>query len=155
MRTILWSTVLSMALVGSVGCKKNEAEKVQAAEKNVEEQKQDIRDEKKDVVNEQKDVAKQQQELAAAQADLAQARAEYERSARERLAQIDAKIARLEAKGDAKSKQAAADLRTRRDHAAAKLNDISTRTQENWEAFKADVNRDFDQFEKDIDAALK
>jgi chromosome segregation ATPase len=147
MRTILWSTVLSIALIGSVGCRKDEAEKVKAAEKNVAEQREDIRDE-------QKDVDKQKQELAGAQHDLAQARAEYDRTARERLAKIDAKIAQLEAKGTEASRKAAADLRVRRDQAAAKLNDIGTRTESNWDSFKAEINRDLDQFEKDVDEAL-
>jgi septal ring factor EnvC (AmiA/AmiB activator) len=148
MRTILWSTVLSMALLGGVGCKKNEAEKVQAAEKNVDEQKKDVRDE-------QKDVNKQQGELQQAKIDLSAARADFERTARERLTKIDTKIAELEAKGDAKSKQSAADLRVRRDQAAAKLNDINNKTQDNWEAYKSDVSKDMDSFEADVDKALK
>jgi septal ring factor EnvC (AmiA/AmiB activator) len=148
MRTILWSTVLSVALLGSVGCKKDEADKVKAAEKNVDEQRQDIREE-------QKDVDKQKQELTEAKIDLAQARTEYERVTRERLAKIDAKIAQLDAKGDEKSKKAAADLRVRRDQAAAKLNDIGNRTEANWGEFKTDVDRDLTQFEKDVDDATR
>src|SRR6266540_1694724 len=124
MRTILWSTVLSIALVGSVGCRKNEADKVKAAEKNVDEQRQDVRDE-------QKDVEKQKAELGEAQRDLAKARADFDRTARERLNRIDSKIAQLEAKGDEKSRKAAADLRVRRDQASARLNDINTRTESN------------------------
>src|SRR5689334_6881676 len=104
MRTILWSTALSLSLVAAVGCQRDEAAKVRAAEKNVQEQREDIRDE-------QKDVAKQQRELAEAKAKLETARAEYVQATRERLAKIDGRIAELEAKADAKSKQAAADLR--------------------------------------------
>ena len=154
MRTILWSTALSLFLVGSVGCQRDEAAKVKAAEKNVAEQREDIRDEQKDVREEQKDVNKQQKELAEAKIDLAQARTEYERSVRERLTKIDARIAQLEAKGDAKSKQAAADLRTKRNEASAKLDRIGERTESNWEEFKADTNRTMDQVEKDLDDAL-
>jgi septal ring factor EnvC (AmiA/AmiB activator) len=148
MRTILWSTALSLSLLGTVGCKKDEAEKVEAAQKAVNEQREDIKDE-------QKDVDKQRQELAEAKVDLDQAKAEYARVTNDRLMKIDARINELEAKGDEKSKKAAADLRLQRNQMSAKLEMAGQRTEANWEEFKTDVDREFTEFEKSVDRAFE
>jgi septal ring factor EnvC (AmiA/AmiB activator) len=148
MRTILWSTALSLSLVAAAGCKKDEAEKVEAAQKAVNEQREEVREA-------QQDVNEQRKDLAEAKVDLVQARAEYARVTNDRLVKIDARIAELEARADAESKKEAADLRLKRNQLAAKLDQAGQRTEANWEEFKADVDREFTEFEKSIDRAFE
>jgi chromosome segregation ATPase len=153
-RTMLWSAILSTSLVFGMGCKKKEADTESAAEK-VQEAKEDIKDETKDVVEERKDVMEEQKDVNAAKQDLAQARAEFETAVNTRIAALDAKITELEKRGDEKSRQLAADFRTRRDQAKTKLATIGEKTSDTWDAFKADVSSGWDQLEKDVNDALK
>ena len=153
----LSTALLSVALVG---CKKKEGdvpaaqEKVQEAREEVRDQQKDVREEMKDVQEERKDVAEANRDLNQAQRELGAERDEFVRINREKLATIDARIAELEAKGDAKSKQLAADLKVRRNELSAKIDRAQDRTSANWAEFKADVDRTYEGLKKDIDDAL-
>ncbi len=153
-RTMLWSGILAASLVFGTGCKKKEADTEGTAEK-VQEAKENVKDEMKDVTNEKKDVVEEQKDVNAAKQDLAMARADFEKAVNERITRLDAKIDQLEKKGDAKSKELAANFRTRRDEAKAKLTTIGEKTADAWDAFKSDVNTGWDQLEKDVDDTLK
>ena len=87
--------------------------------------------------------------------DLEAERSALSKSIEERTAKLDARIDELEKRGDEKSKDAAATLRAKRDQARAKLNELGTRTQENWQAFKRDVGDAWDQLERDVSEATR
>lgn len=87
--------------------------------------------------------------------DLESERVALSKSIEERAAALDAKIDALEARGDAKSKEAVATLRAKRDQARAKLGELGTRTQENWMAFKKDVSDAWDQLDRDVTEATR
>jgi hypothetical protein len=87
--------------------------------------------------------------------DLETERSALSKSVEERTARLDARIDELEKRGDEKSKEAAATLRAKRDQARAKMNELGTRTQENWQAFKRDVSDAWDQLERDVNEATR
>jgi vancomycin resistance protein YoaR len=87
--------------------------------------------------------------------DLESERAALSRTIEERTAALDAKINELEKRGDAQSKDAVATLRAKRDQARAKLSELGTRTQENWTAFKKDVSDTWDQLDRDVTEATR
>ena len=152
----LSTALLSVALVG---CKKEgdvpaAQEKVQEAREEVRDQQKDVKDEMKDVNEERKDVTEANRDLAQAKTELSAERDEFVRINREKLASIDARINELEAKGTAKSKQAAADLKVRRNELSAKIDRAQERTSANWAEFKSDVDRTYEQLKADIDAAF-
>jgi len=159
-RSILKTGLLS-ALLLSLGACKGKEDKVEAAQEKVQEAREDLRDERKDVVEEKKDVVEEQRdvaqvggELERAKAELAAARDEFMRVSREKLARMDAQIQQLETKADAKSKKVAADLRVRRNQLAAKIDRASDRTAENWNEFKADVDKNFEEIQNELDKAF-
>ncbi len=159
-RSFLTTGLLSAALLALplAGCKKD-ADDVPAAQEKVQEAREEVKEQQKDVVEEKKDVAEENRDVAAANRDLNQAkgeldaaRDEFVRVSREKLAKIDARIGELEAKGDAKSKSAAADLRIRRNELSARLDRAGDRTNANWQELKADLDTGFDKLQADIDA---
>jgi len=156
MRTILIASIF--ALLAGGACKKDNTEKAgEAVRKNVEDvsdKREDVRDEQKDVVKEQQDVVKEQRELGKEQGELNQAKTNYSIAVKERLARLDARIAELDAKADAKSKDLAQSLRTRRDILKTKLDNMGTTAQASWNEFTKDVDGTFDSIEHDVNDAL-
>jgi len=171
MRNTIWIAMLSTALLGGAAChKKDDAGKaMDKAATSAQKAQEDVHDQAKDMANEQKDVNKdadkmakdqadvdkQRGELNAAQGDLAQARERYNVAAKQRLTNVDAKISQLEMKADAKAKDAASQLRARRDAIATRLGTIGNQAQADWDTFRKDVDDSFDKLEKDVDSALK
>ena len=137
MRTTLWISLLSTAVLAGGACKrKTETEKdmdraatsAQKAQEDVNKNAKDVRDEQKDVTKaennlnkQESDVAKQQGELNAAETNLAQARDRFVTAAKDRLAQLDQKIQDLSARTDAKAKEVAATAKIKRDEIAQKI----------------------------------
>lgn len=164
-RMILASSLLAGVVIAGGACKKSASEeardKVEDRQEEVAEQREDVRDEQKDVADEMKDVTEERRDVAEEassldrmEADLAAAKAELQRAYNERIAKIDAKIAELEAKGDAKSRELAAEFRVRRDEARSSLNRVGEQTKAGWLSFKEDVSTRWDRLERDVDAAL-
>ena len=87
--------------------------------------------------------------------DLDAERTALTRSVDERAMRLDARIDELERKGDEKSKQAAATLRAKRDQARAMLSELGMRTEENWQTFKRDVSDAWDALERDVNEATR
>lgn len=87
--------------------------------------------------------------------DLEAERSALSKDVEERAARLDARIDELEKRGDEKSKEAAATLRAKRDQARAKMSELGTRTQENWQAFKRDVSDAWDRLEADVTEATR
>jgi hypothetical protein len=87
--------------------------------------------------------------------DIESERTALSRSIDERAAALDAKIDALEQRGDAKSKEAVATLRAKRDQARGKMTELGARTQENWATFKKDVSDTWDQLERDVNEATR
>jgi hypothetical protein len=46
-------------------------------------------------------------------------------------------------------------LRAKRDQARAKMSELGTRTNENWQVFKRDVSDAWDQLERDVNEATR
>lgn len=139
----------ALALAAAAGCK-NESRDGAITAPTVQEQERQRAAE----LEQQHRENQAQQDLDRAKANLAEARVDFQRATEARIAQLDAKIEELEARGDAKSKQIAADFRKRRDDARAKLAEAGERTESNWEQFKADVSASWDQLEKDVSNAI-
>jgi len=87
--------------------------------------------------------------------DLGAERARLVSAIEERAARLDARIDELEKRGDVKSKETVAMLRAKRDQARAKLSELGSRTQENWQRFERDVADTWSQLERDLDEALR
>jgi uncharacterized phage infection (PIP) family protein YhgE len=157
-KTIFWCSLITAALSGSA-CKKESSEKpgeqVRKSVEEVREQRKDVREAQKDVIEKQKEMMKQQRELTEAQGNLAKARVNYVTAARERLAKLDAKIDELEARGDAKSKDAAITLRARRNALAAELDTAGSRIDAEWDKFRSDLDDTFQKAEKEVKEALE
>lgn len=151
-RSIIWTSLFATTLLFGA-CKKKENDP-EAAAKQVEKSRDEVRDQQKDVIEEKKDVAEENKDVAKAKSDLAQARADFARALNEKIAQLNTKIDQLEAKGDAKSKELAADFRARRDAAKARLNEMANTADDKWDAFKSDVSTGWDKLEKDVNDAL-
>ena len=96
-----------------------------------------------------------QGDLQAAKADLSAAKQKYSVTFNDRMQKLDIKINELEQRTDAKSKQAAADLKARRDALSTKAHLIKDRTAADWDAFTKDVDDSFDKLESDVNDALK
>jgi hypothetical protein len=137
MRTILLSSLIVLGAIG--GCDRNRDDKV--------------------VVETQKTIERDdgtvRQETEVKTIDLESERTGLSRSIDERTKQLDARIDELERRGDEKSKDLAATLRAKRDQAHAKLSELGTRTQENWQTFKRDVSDTWDQLERDVNEATR
>ena len=82
-------------------------------------------------------------------------RSDLRRWVDERAERLNARIEELEKRGDEKSKQAAASLRVKRDQARAKADELGSRTKDNWQNFKKDVQDAWDQLERDVDEATR
>jgi septal ring factor EnvC (AmiA/AmiB activator) len=160
---MIWIAIASAALFTGACKKKDDSEKAmdraassaQKAQENVNDQAKDVRNEQKDVAKDQADVNKQQRELDSAKTDLIQARDRFHEAAKQRLAKLDDDIKQLEARGDAAAKDTAARLRTQRDMLSTKIDAIGNAAQQDWDAFKKDVDDKFDKAENDARDALK
>jgi hypothetical protein len=137
MRTILFSSLIVLGAIGA--CDRNRDDKV--------------------VVETQKtiegDDGTVRQETEVKTIDLESERTSLSRSVEERTMRLDARIDELERRGDEKSKEIAAMLRAKRDQARAKLTELGTRTEENWQGFKRDVSDAWDQLERDVNEATR
>jgi DNA anti-recombination protein RmuC len=163
--------MIAAALLSGAGCHKKDdsakamdkaASSASKAQEDVHDQAKDVASEQKDVnkeqdklAKEQNDVAKQQGQMNAAQTDLAQARDRYALAAKQRLSNFDTKLTQIEAKADASAKDAAVKLRARRDQIASQLSAIGAQSQQDWDAFKKNVDDSFDKLDKDADDAIK
>lgn len=128
-RTMVIAALAAVSLVTGSACKQQEAAPPAASDLN--------------------------KDLAATRQDLAQARVDFRRVLDERIAKLEARIEELDRRGDAKSREAAAAFRARRDEAKATLAQLADRTDSNWDAFKTDMSNRWEQLEKDVDAAMK
>jgi len=133
MRTLLWTSLVGLALVTGA-CKK-----------------------KQDNMPEMPDMTKtvEPTQVDKGNADLVAARDHYALAARERLAKIDLQLQDLEQRTDAKSKETAATLRVRRVELATRLDAAKDRAAGDWDRFKQDVDQGLDTVEKDLHDALK
>lgn len=160
MRSILWMSLLSLSLATGA-CKKkqddtdNAATQVKKTAEDVNDQAKDLRDTKADKDSTNKDINEAQGDLQAAKADLSAAKQKYSVTFNDRMQKLDIKINELEQRTDAKSKQAAADLKARRDALSTKAGLIKDRTAADWDAFTKDVDDSFDKLESDVNDALK
>ena len=141
MNKILWTTMLSTALVAGAACKNDASGKLESAQKNLREQTGDL-------------VAKQREMGKEVQRDMAVAYTEFRLEARERLERLELRIGELERTGDADSRAAAAKLRTERAALATRLDSMSERAEAGWENVKRDTQASLDRLEMDIDARL-
>jgi len=171
MRTSIWVSMITAALISSAGCRKTDESAKQMdkasttaakAQENVNEQVKDVTNQQKDVAKDQDklakdqaDVAKQRGELTAAQTDLTQARDSYRTAAKQRVASLDAKLHQIEMKTDAQAKDTAAKLRVRRDQISTRLGAIDSQSAGDWDSFRKDVDGSFDKLEGDVNDALK
>ena len=160
MRSILWMSLLSISLAAG-GCKKKQDDTGQAASQvkktaeNVNEETKDYDKTARDKDSTNKDVTAAKGDLDSAKADLNAAKEKYSVAVKDRLQKLDIRIGELEQRADAKSKQEAADLKTRRDALAAKIGTAKDRTAADWDAFTKDVNDSFDKLENDVRDDLK
>jgi hypothetical protein len=156
MRKLIW--IMAAALIGSVGCKKNESEKaateVRKAQEDLDKQKRDVREEGKDVIEAGKDVAKEAGDVGEAERRLAAARTRLDGLVKSGFASIDAKLASLDSQKDAVSQRLATELHARRDTLFARTNAASTVSATDWDAFEKDVGDRMDKLGKDLDKAL-
>jgi len=160
MRSILWMSLLSLSLATGA-CKKkqddtgNAATQVKKTAEDVNDQAKDLRDTTTDKDSTNKDINEAQGDLQAAKADLSAAKQKYSVTFNDRMQKLDIKINELEQRTDAKSKQAAADLKARRDELSTKAGMIKDRTTADWDAFTKNVDDSFDKLESDVNDALK
>ncbi len=163
MRTRLIISMLSVAMLGGAACKnaqEKSEDKFEKARENVREQSKDVRDEAKDVVkeptsaDERKDLAKEKRELGEANRDMNAAYMEFKTTTQERLTKLDGRINELEARGDAKSKETAVELRKEKNDIAARVDNMGDRASSNWEELKKDTDAKFDAIEKKLDDAF-
>jgi predicted nucleic acid-binding Zn-ribbon protein len=160
MRTTLSISLLAIALAAG-GCKKKQddtgaaATQVKKTAENVDDQAKDLNKTQTDKDSKPKDLDKAQGDLAAAKTDLVAAKEKYSVTVKDRLAKIDIRIHELEQRTDAKSKQAAIDLKARRDQLSTRLGTMQDRAAADWDAFTKDVDNSFDKLESDVNDALK
>jgi chromosome segregation ATPase len=121
----------------------------------------DIEQNKRSLVREQQDLAdkqtlleQQRRQLGSAQSTLVQARIAYAAAVQERLAKLDASVATLATKSDAKSTDAAAGLRARRDQLSTKIGAMPNTADADWNQYTKDVDVTFDAIESDLHRAL-
>jgi predicted nucleic acid-binding Zn-ribbon protein len=160
MRTTLSIALVSIALAAG-GCKKKQDDtgaagnEVKKTAENVNDQAKDYNKTAEDKDSKPKDLDKAQADLQAAKVDLVAAKDKFTTTVKDRMAKLDIKINELAARTDAKSKQAAVDLKARRDALSTKLGTTQNLAAADWDAFTKDVNDSFDKIEKDTDDALK
>ncbi len=169
MRTGIWASMIAATLLSGACHKKDDSAKAMdkaaasasKAQEDVHDQARDVASEQKDVnkasdklAKEQADVDKKQGDMNAAQTDLAQARDRYALAAKQRLSNFDTKLTQIEAKTDATAKDTAVKLRARRDQIATQLSAIGAQSQQDWDAFKKNVDDSFDKLDKDADDAI-
>jgi septal ring factor EnvC (AmiA/AmiB activator) len=156
MRTTLWCSILSAALlIGGCSKKSESQEAMDKASDQAAKARDEMQKERKDVDDQQSRLVKEQAELDTAHTDLVQARAKYEQAAHDRLAAIDTRLHELAARSDAKARAAYADLQVRRDQLAAKLDEINKTANDRWDDFKKGADDTFAKLESDINDALK
>ena len=95
------------------------------------------------------------EEPSTAEQEFVQTRKLYATRARERLERVDDKLAELRNRADARAKQAAAELRVRRDQLSRRLDTIGMQAKRGWDQFEVDLTRTFDELERDLDSAFK
>jgi len=95
------------------------------------------------------------EEPSTAEQEFVQTRDQYAARTRARLEKIDDKLAELRQSADVRAKQAAAELRTRRDQLARRLDTVGMQAKRGWDQFETDLSRTFGELERDIDSAFK
>lgn len=120
----------------------------------IEQTKRDLLREQQELSDHQKLLEQQRQALGSAQGTLGQARAAYAAAVAVRLAKLNASIATLGAKTDAKSSDAVAGLRARRDQLSAKIDAMSKTTDVDWNQYTRDVDVTFGAIESDLQRSL-
>jgi chromosome segregation ATPase len=121
---------------------------------DIEQKKRALVREQQDLADKQKLLEQQRQQLGSAQGTLVQARAAYAAAVKERLAKLDASVATLATKTDAKSKDAAAGIRARRDQLTAKIGAMPSTGDADWNQYTKDVDVTFDAIESDLHRSL-
>src|ERR1700691_5531789 len=115
MRSMIWVSFVTAALLGGTACKKSETEKtgneMKKAQENVDNK---ARDFVKAEDKAQNNVDKQERKLDVAQDELVKARTDYAAAVQTRLAKIDAKLGQIGAKTDMASKYLVDKLQARR-----------------------------------------
>lgn len=174
-QALLQACAATCLLVGIAGCgtKDNSAStdkasaELREAQAKVRESSQDIATNTDEIGKQERELATEQQQLAARQQLLAQqrdnlgsaqetlqaARAVYASAVNERLAKLDASLASFSTKTDAKSRDAAAGLRARRDRLAIKLAGMAATADPGWSEYTKDVDTTFDAIEHDLSDA--
>ncbi|HKE17584.1 MAG TPA: hypothetical protein VKB80_22065 [Kofleriaceae bacterium] len=121
----------------------------------IEQTTRDIASKQQQLADRQKLLEQQRQQLASAQADLNKARAAHAAAIKERFAKLDASLATLATRTDARSRDAAAGLRARRDLLAQKLAAPADAMAATWNDYIGDVDTTFDAIEHDLHEAMK
>jgi chromosome segregation ATPase len=121
---------------------------------DIEQQKRALLRDQQDLADKQKLLEQQRQQLGSAQGTLVDARVAYAAAVKERLAKLDASVATLATKTDAKSKDASAGFRARRDQLSAKVGAMPTTADADWNQYTKDVDVTFDAIERDLNRAL-
>jgi chromosome segregation ATPase len=130
------------------------ATQVKKTAEDVNDQAKDLRETQTDNDSTAKDINSDRADLQAAKVDLNAAKEKYAVTLKDRLSKLDIKINELEQRADAKSHQAAVDLKARRDALATKTDQIKDRTAADWDAFTKNVDDSFDKLESDVNDAL-
>lgn len=168
--------LLSLALLVAAGCGKRDdgagtdktSEELRKAKTDVDEHSKDLAKNQDDIEQKKRALALEQQELAdkqklleqqrqqlgSAQGSVVQARAAYAAAVKERFAKLDASVATLATKPDAKSKDAVAGLRARRDQLSTKIDTMPRTADADWNQYMKDVDVTFDAIERDLRTAL-
>lgn len=170
------SSLLWLALLVAASCGKRDdaagtdkaSEELRRAQTEVTEHSKDLAKNQNDIERNKRDLVREQQELAdkqklleqqreqlgSAQGTLVQARAAYAAAVNVRFAKIDASLATLATRTDAKSKDANAGLRARRDQLSKKIDAMSSTPDAEWNQYSKDVDVTFGAIEKDLHQAL-
>ncbi|HUS65120.1 MAG TPA: hypothetical protein VMZ28_11280 [Kofleriaceae bacterium] len=117
---------------------------------DIEQRTRDLQLDHQTLADKQKLLEQQRQDLGAARGTLQTARAAYAAAVDQRLAKLDASLATLSTKTDARSKDAAAGLRARRDLLALKVGTLSSTPDADWSRYTSDVDVTFDAIERDL-----
>jgi DNA repair exonuclease SbcCD ATPase subunit len=128
---------------------------IEQTKRDLARQQQEILRQQQDLADKQKLLEQQQQQLGAAQENLGKARAAYAAAVKQRFAKLDANLATLATATDARSRDAVAGLRARRDQLAAKLAAQTETKDADWNQYTDDVDTTFDAIEQDLNDALK
>ena len=127
-----------------------------ATQGDLEDKKRAIASEQQQVADQERKLVEQRRQLGSAQGTLAEARVAYAAAVQERLAKLDASLATLATRTDARSMDAAAGLRARRDRLSTRLAALPAGAADpSWTGYTKDTDTTFDAIEHDLQDAVR